>query len=118
MRAFIRGFLEGIKSTAMIIGGMSAFMGIMYCITIGSKYLIDTLGSASAIVLLMIILIICAGIVQGLWVRYQYNKLAIRLQEIEQKKDTMTAFAYEQETNKVKSAMNSVLHGDYSRIVR
>ena len=89
MKAFLRGFWEGVKSTSLVVGGLCSFVGIIYCFIISFQYLINTFGDIGAIVLFAVAMIIAVGIIHGLWARYHYNKLKSYLDSLEQDKDTM-----------------------------
>ena len=118
MKAFYKGFINGIRSSAIICAIISGTMGAIYGMVRGLEYLINTHGEVVVVVCSVIVLIVLFGIFEGFWARYQYNKLAKYLTEIEANKANMDPYFYECRVNRTKRAMEAILDHDYSMIVR
>lgn len=118
MKAFYKGFLNGIRCCTIICVIITGAMGAMYGLVKGLEYLINTYGEVIVVVYSVIALIILFGIVEGFWARYQYNKLAKHLTKVEANKMNMALVSYEYEINRTKKAMEAILNHDYSMIVR
>ena len=118
MRAFYKGFINGIRSCTIVCAIISGAMGAMYGLVKGLEYLINTHGEVVVAVCSIVTLIIFSGIFEGFWARYQYNKLAKYLAEIEANKANMDPYFYECKVSRTKKAMEAILNHDYSMIVR
>lgn len=118
MKAFYKGFINGIRCCTIVCVSIIGAMGAMYGLVKGLEYLINTHGEVVVTICSVIALIILFGIVEGFWARYQYNKWAKRLEWIESQKCAMIYCDYEYEINKAKKAMEAILNHDYSMIVR
>lgn len=118
MRAFYRGFINGVKNCTIVCTIITGAMGAMYGLVKGLEYLINTHGEVVVAVCSVVTLIIFFGIFEGLWARYQYNKLAKYLAEIEANKTNMDSYFYECKVNRTKKAMEAILNHDCSMIVR
>jgi hypothetical protein len=93
-------------------------MGVMYGLVKGLEYLVNTHGEVIVVVCSIVALITLFGIFEGFWARYQYNKLAKYLTEVEANKTNMDPYFYEYRVNRTKKAMEAILNHDYSMIVR
>lgn len=118
MKAFYKGFINGVRSCAIICASITGAMGAMYGLIKGLEYLINTYGEIVVVVCSVVALIIFFGIVEGFWARYQYNKLAKHLAKVEANKTSMVLASYEYEVGRTKKAMEAILNHDYSMIVR
>ena len=118
MKAFYKGFVNGIRSCTIICTIISGAMGAIYGLIKGLEYLINTHGEVAVVVCSVIALIILFGIFEGFWARHQYNKLAKYLAETEANKTNMDPYFYECRVNRIKKAMEAILNHDYSMIVR
>lgn len=118
MKAFYRGFINGVRCCTIICASISGAMGAIYGLIKGLEYLIETHGEVVVTVCSIVALIILFGIFEGFWARYQYNKLAKYLAKVEANKMSMTLIDYEYKVNRTKKAMEAILNHDYSMIVR
>ena len=118
MKAFYKGFINGVRSCTIVCAIITGAMGAMYGLVKGLEYLINTHGEVVVTVCSVIALIILFGILEGFWARYQYNKLAKYLVEVEVNKTNMDTHMYEYRVNRTKKAMEAILNRDYSMIVR
>lgn len=118
MKAFVSGFLSGIKNCTLMCAAIFGVMGALYGSVKGLEYLIETYGEYVVVVCSVLGLILLFGVFEGLWARHQYNKWAKRLVQLEDRKREMTSWDYEYEVNKAKGAMKAILNHDYSRLVR
>ena len=118
MKAFYKGFANGVKNCTVICAVITGAMGAMYGLVKGLEYLINTHGEVVVAVCSVVALIILFGIFKGLWARYQYNKLVKYLAEVEANKTNMDSCMYEYRVNRTKKAMEAILNHDYSMIVR
>ena len=118
MKAFYKGFINGVRSCTIICASITGAMGAMYGLVKGLEYLINTYGEIVVVVCSVVALIILFGIVEGFWARYQYNKLAKHLAKVEANKTSMVLASYEYEVGRTKKAMEAILNHDYSMIVR
>lgn len=118
MKAFYKGFIYGVKSCTIVCAIVTGAMGTMYGLVKGLEYLINTHGEIVVAACGVVALIILFGIFEGLWARYQYNKLAKYLVEVEANKTNMDPYMYEYRVNRTKKAMEAILKHDYSLIVR
>lgn len=118
MKAFYKGFINGVRCCTIVCAIITGAMGAMYGLVKGLEYLIDTHGEAVVTVCSIVALIILFGIFEGFWARYQYNKLAKYLAKVEANKANMALVSYEYEVNRTKKAMEAILNHDYSMIVR
>ena len=114
MKAFYKGFIYGVRCCTIICASITGAMGAIY----GLVYLIDAHGEVVVAACSIVALIILFGIFEGLWARYQYNKLAKHLAKVEANKMSMALVGYEYEVNRTKKAMEAILSHDYSMIVR
>ena len=96
MKAFCKGFVNGVKNCTVICAVITGAMGAMYGLVKGLEYLINTHGEVAVAVCSVIALIILFGIFEGFWARY----------------------FYESKVNRTKKAMEAILNRDYSMIVR
>lgn len=118
MKAFYKGFANGVKNCTVICAVITGAMGVMYGLVKGLEYLINTHGETVVVVCSIVGLIILFGIIEGFWARHQYNKLAKHLAKVEANKASMALFSYEYEVGRTKKAMEAILNHDYSMIVR
>ena len=118
MKAFYKGFINGVRCCTIICAAISGAMGAIYGLVKDLEYLIDTYGEVVVVVCSVVALIILFGIFEGFWARYQYNKLAKHLAKVEANKASMALVSYEYEVNRTKKAMEAILNHDYSMIVR
>ena len=118
MKAFYKGFVNGVKNCTIVCIIITGAMGAMYGLVKGLEYLINTHGEVVVAVCSVVALIILSGIFEGFWARYQYNKLAKYLVEVEANKTNMDPYFYECKVNRTKKAMKAILNHDYSMIVR
>ena len=118
MKAFYKGFINGIRCCTIICTIITGAMGAMYGLIKGLEYLINTYGEIAVVVCSIVALIILFGIFEGFWARHQYNKLAEYLAEVEANKTNMDSDMYEYRVNRTKKAMEAILNHDYSMIVR
>jgi hypothetical protein len=118
MRAFYKGFVNGVKCCTIVCAIITGAMGAMYGLVNGLEYLINTHGEIVVAICSVVGLIILFGIFEGFWARYQYNKLAKYLAEVEANKTNMDLYSYEYKVNRTKKAMEAILNHDYSMIVR
>jgi hypothetical protein len=118
MKAFYKGFVNGVKCSTIVCVSITGAMGAMYGLVKGLDYLIDTHGEIVVTICSIVALIILFGIFEGFWARYQYNKLAKYLVEVEANKTNMDSHMYEYRVNRTKKAMEAILNHDYSMIVR
>lgn len=118
MKAFYKGFVNGVRCCTIICAIISGAMGAMYGLVKGLEYLINTHGEVVVTVCSIVALIILFGIFEGFWARYQYNKLSKLLASFEANKSSMTLASYEYEVGRTKKAMEAILNHDYSMIVR
>ena len=118
MKAFYKGFINGIRCCTIICAIIFGAMGVMYGLVKGLEYLINTHGEVVVTICSIVTLIILFGIFEGFWARYQYNKLAKYLAKVEANKMSMTLIDYEYKVNRTKKAMEAILNHDYSMIVR
>lgn len=118
MKAFYKGFINGVKNCTIVCAIITGAMGAMYGLVKGLEYLINTHGEVVVAVCSVVALIILFGIFEGFWARYQYNKLAKHLAEIEANKTNMDSHMYEYRVNRTKKGMEAILNHDYSMIVR
>lgn len=118
MKAFYKGFINGVRCCTIICASITGAMGIMYGLVKGLEYLINTHGEVAVTVCGITALIVLFGIFEGFWARYQYNKLAKHLAKVEANKMSMALVSYEYEVGRTKKAMEAILNHDYSMIVR
>ena len=118
MKAFYKGFINGVRCCTIICAIITGAMGAMYGLVNGLEYLINTHGEVVVTICSVVVLIILFGIVEGFWARYQYNKLAKHLAKVEANKMSMALVSYEYEVGRTKKAMEAILNHDYSMIVR
>lgn len=118
MKAFYKGFINGIRCCTIICAIITGAMGAMYGLIKGLEYLIETHGAVMTTICCIVAFIILFGIFEGLWRRYHYNKLAKHLARIEANKNNMPQYVYESEVNRIKGAMEAILKNGYSMIVR
>lgn len=118
MKAFYKGFVNGVKNCTVICAVITGAMGAMYGLVKGLEYLINTHGEIVVTICSVVALIILFGIFEGFWARYQYNKLAKYLVEVEANKTNIDPYFYECKVNRTKKAMEAILNHDYSMIVR
>ena len=118
MRAFYKGFINGVRCCTIVCVSIIGAMGAMYGLVKGLEYLINTHGEVVVTVCSVVALIILFGIVEGFWARYQYNKLAKHMVKVEANKANMALVSYEYEVGRTKKAMEAILNHDYSMIVR
>ena len=118
MKAFYKGFINGVRCCTIICASITGAMGAMYGLVKGLEYLIDAHGEVVVVVCSVVALIILFGIFEGFWARYQYNKLAKHLAKVEANKASMALVSYEYEVGRTKKAMEAILNHDYSMIVR
>lgn len=118
MKAFYKGFINGVKCCTIVCVSITGAMGAIYGLVKGLEYLVNTHGEVVVAVCSVIALIIFFGIIEGLWARYQYNKLTKHLAKVEANKKSMALVSYEYEVNRTKKAMEAILNHDYSMIVR
>ena len=118
MKAFYKGFINGVRCCTIVCASIIGAMGAMYGLVKGLEYLINTHGEVVVVVCSVVTLIILFGIFEGFWARYQYNKLAKYLAETEANKTNMDPCFYECRVNRIKKAMEAILNHDYSMIVR
>lgn len=118
MKAFYKGFINGVRCCTIICASITGAMGVMYGLVKGLEYLVNTHGEVIVVVCSIVALITLFGIFEGFWARYQYNKLAKHLARVEANKSSMLLVSYEYEVNYTKKAMEAILNHDYSMIVR
>lgn len=118
MKAFYKGFANGVKNCTVICAVITGAMGAMYGLVKGLEYLINTHGEVVVTVCSIVALIILFGIFEGFWARHQYNKLVKHLAKVEANKASMALVSYEYEVGRTKKAMEAILNHDYSMIVR
>ena len=118
MKAFYKGFINGVRCCTIICASITGAMGAMYGLVKGLEYLINTHGEIVVAACSVVGLIILFGIIEGFWARHQYNKLAKYLAEVEANKTNMDLYFYEYKVNRTKKAMEAILNHDYSMIVR
>lgn len=118
MKAFYKGFINGVRCCTIICASFAGAMGAIYGLIKGLEYLINTHGEVAVAACSAVALIILFGIFEGFWARYQYNKLAKHLAKVEANKMSMALVSYEYEVNRTKKAMEAILNHDYSMIVR
>ena len=118
MKAFYKGFINGVRCCTIICAIITGAMGAMYGLVKGLEYLINTHGEVVVTICSVVALIILFGIFEGFWARYQYNKLAKYLAEVEANKTNMDSCMYEYRVNRTKKAMEAILNHDYTMIVR
>lgn len=118
MKAFYKGFVNGVRCCTIMCVIITGAMGAMYGLVNGLEYLINTHGEVAVVVCSVVALIVLFGILEGFWARYQYNKLAKYLAEVEANKTNMDPYLYECKVNCTKKAMEAILKHDYSMIVR
>ena len=118
MKAFYKGFINGVRCCTIICASITGSVGIMYGLVKGLEYLINTNGKVAVAVCSITALIILFGMFEGFWARHQYNKLAKHLANVEANKMSMALVSYEYEVNRTKKAMEAILNHDYSMIVR
>ena len=118
MKAFYKGFINGVRCCTIICASITGAMGAMYGLAKGLECLINTHGEVVVTICSVVALIILFGIFEGFWARYQYNKLAKHLAKVEANKMSMALVSYEYEVGRTKKAMEAILNHDYSMIVR
>lgn len=118
MKAFYKGFINGVRCCTIICASIIGAVGVIYGLVKGLEYLINTHGKVAVTVCSIIALIILFGMFEGFWARHQYNKLAKHLANVEANKMNMPSIGYEYEVNRTKKAMEAILNHDYSMIVR
>jgi hypothetical protein len=118
MKAFYKGFINGVRGCTIICASITGAMGAIYGFVKGLEYLINTHGEVVVTVYSIVALIILFGVFEGFWARYQYNKLAKHLAKVEANTANMALVSYEYEVGRTKKAMEAILNHDYSMIVR
>ena len=115
MKGFWSGFWKGFMSAFLIFMCIGAFVGAIWLLVVISEGLMKAYGEMAAIIMLVVLTIIGAGVFQGCWVykRYRYYKKLIKDLEVERIENPDPACDYDYEIASVENKIKSLLNGDY-----
>ena len=115
MKGFWSGFWRGFLSAFLMFVCIGTLIGAIWLLAIISEGLMKAYGEMAAIIMLVALTIIGAGVFQGCWVykRYRHYKKIIKDLEVERIEDPDPSCDYDYVIASVENKIKSLLNGDY-----